>query len=152
MLMILLALLLSDADPCKETPTSLSRHQEKVCRSVRTKAAEAGIDPTLAVAIAYHETKFRPKVGAAGEIGPMQAMPKYWCPKKGRCDATAAGLKALAYYLNRYDTLRMSVTRYNGAGPGARAYADAVLALHRDIRSKTRSVLTFSLTKTTYPR
>ena len=152
MLMILLSLLISGSDPCEQTPTDLSLRQEKVCFLVSTKAAAAGIDPTLAVAIAYHETNFRHKVGAAGEIGPMQAMPKYWCPKRGKCDAIQAGLKALRYYLNRHDTLRMALTRYNGAGPGARRYAETVLALHKDIRNKTHFMLMFPLTRTTYPR
>lgn len=152
MLMILLSLLISGSEPCQQTPTPLSPRQETVCRQVSTKAAQAGIDPVLAVAVAYHETKFIPKVGAAGELGPLQAMPKYWCPKKGKCDPLQAGIKALGYYLRKHDTLRMALTRYNGAGPGARAYAETVLTIYAGLRNKTQFMLMFPLTKTTYPR
>jgi len=152
MLMILLTWLVSTAHPCDHTPTDLSNRQRRICAQVAKRAAKAKIDPVLAVAVAYHETKFAYKRGAAGEIGPLQAMPKYWCPQKKehRCDAVAAGLKALDFYLKHNKTLRKALTRYNGKGARARAYATAVLEVRQQIKNKTAVFSASALTNGMY--
>ena len=55
----------------------LSKEQRKNAELVATAAAKAGVDPTLAVAIAYQESRLNPNVGrgTSGEIGMMQVMP-----------------------------------------------------------------------------
>ena len=55
----------------------LSEEQRKNAILVATAAAKAGVDPTLAVAIAYQESRLNPNVGrgSSGEIGMMQIMP-----------------------------------------------------------------------------
>lgn len=143
MLLVILSIFLFHSDPCDHLPTNLSAKQHRVCRDVAEAASKRQLDPALAVAIGYHETKFRPKVGAAGEIGPLQAMPKYWCPKRGKCDPIDAGLDALEYYMTKHDTLLKALTRYNGAGPSARKYASTVSKIYRNTVAGSLLVLRF---------
>jgi hypothetical protein len=62
---------------------NLDAEQVEYAMKVRQAAEAAGVNPTLALSIAYHESKFRPNVkrGADGEVGLMQIKP-----------STAAGL------------------------------------------------------------
>jgi hypothetical protein len=62
---------------------NLDAEQIEYAMKVRQMADELGVNPTLALATAYHESKFRPNVkrGADGEVGLMQIKP-----------STAAGL------------------------------------------------------------
>jgi hypothetical protein len=62
---------------------NLDEEQIKYAMMVRQAAEAAGVNPTLALAIAYQEGKFRPNAprGADGEVGMMQIKP-----------TTAAGL------------------------------------------------------------
>jgi hypothetical protein len=55
----------------------LSEKQKENAVLVATAAANAGVDPTLAVAIAYQESRLNlnPARGSSGEIGMMQVMP-----------------------------------------------------------------------------
>jgi hypothetical protein len=55
---------------------NLSESQRKVAKLVAQKAREAGVDPELALALAYVENRFKPKgVSEKGAIGPMQILP-----------------------------------------------------------------------------
>jgi hypothetical protein len=55
---------------------NLSESQRKVALMIAEKAREAGVDPELALALAFVENRFRPKgVSPKGAIGPMQIMP-----------------------------------------------------------------------------
>ena len=62
---------------------NLDEEQIKYAMMVRQAAEAAGVNPTLALAIAYHEGRFRPNAprGEDGEVGMMQIKP-----------STAAGL------------------------------------------------------------
>ena len=55
----------------------LSEKQRENAVFVATAAANAGVDPRLAVAIAYQESRLNlnPARGSSGEIGMMQVMP-----------------------------------------------------------------------------
>jgi hypothetical protein len=63
--------------------SKLDAEQIEYAMKVRQAADDLGVNPTLALAVAYQESKFRPKVkrGADGEVGLMQIKP-----------TTAAGL------------------------------------------------------------
>lgn len=56
----------------------LSEEQAQVALEIARKAKEMGIDPKLAVTLAYRESGLNPKTkdGTSGEIGLMQVMPK----------------------------------------------------------------------------
>ena len=59
-----------------EILNQLTEEQAKIALEVARKAKEKGIDPRLAVALAFQESGFKPDaVGAAGEIGLMQVRP-----------------------------------------------------------------------------
>lgn len=96
----------------------------EVCVEVAWAAVGGGVDPSVAVGVAYHETRLRWLRGAGGEIGPLQIKPRYWCPdgKEEGCDALQAGVYALRYHLDRQPTLSSALAAYNG-GPKRHAYA-----------------------------
>lgn len=55
----------------------LTEAQAQYALEIAEKAEQMGIDPKLAVAVAYQESRFRPEaIGTSGEIGLMQVMPK----------------------------------------------------------------------------
>lgn len=55
---------------------NLTESQRKVAAMVAAKAREAGVDPELALALAWTENSFKPKgISEKGAIGPMQIMP-----------------------------------------------------------------------------
>lgn len=59
-----------------EILNQLTEEQAQIALEVARKAKEKGIDPRLAVALAFQESRFKPDaVGAAGEIGLMQVRP-----------------------------------------------------------------------------
>ena len=61
-----------------ELLNKLSEDQAQVALEIARKAKQMGIDPKLAVALAYRESGLNPntKNGTSGEIGLMQVMPK----------------------------------------------------------------------------
>jgi hypothetical protein len=61
-----------------ELLSKLSEDQAQVAIEIARKAKQMGIDPKLAVALAYRESGLNPntKNGTSGEIGLMQVMPK----------------------------------------------------------------------------
>lgn len=75
-----------------------------VCVDVAVKAKAAGVPVRLATRLAYRESRLRRgRVSPVGARGPLQAIPRYWCPA-GRlegCDLVQAGVNALRYYLRR---------------------------------------------------
>ena len=60
-----------------ELLNKLSEDQAQVALEIARKAKQMGIDPKLAVALAYRESRLNPstKNGTSGEIGLMQVMP-----------------------------------------------------------------------------
>lgn len=82
----------------------------------------------LALAVAAEETRFRHiRHKGSGAQGPMQVLPKYWCPKEGPCDYIEASFKALDHYVTSSPSERRALERYAGAGKRARDYAERVL-------------------------
>lgn len=64
------------------------------CRRIAIAARQQGVPPEIAVAVAYKETRFRPGlVGPGGELGPLQAKPRWWPAVRER--PLVAGLLAL---------------------------------------------------------
>jgi len=103
-----------------------------VCADVVVTAHSHGVDPRMAVAVAFYESRMRRGAeSGVGAVGPMQVIPRYWCPggRAEGCDLVAAGMRALAEYTTRYGT-EEGLARYNaGNRPGPRAweYARRVL-------------------------
>lgn len=99
-------------------PTTIPAERAVTCARVLDRAAELGVDTNLALAVAWHESRFnaqaRSKVGA---LGPIQVMPRWHCPgrrAKG-CDLVTAGLKLLKRLEAKYGRFK-GLAVYN-AGP-----------------------------------
>ena len=95
------------------------------CQLVAQRALKAGLDPVEIVAISWKESRHtRGLVGGAGEVGPLQAIPKYWARKRDK-DHITAGLRAWAYYRKKSATPQEAAGKYNGGGTSSR-YAQSV--------------------------
>lgn len=122
----------------EEPPTgqALDRAVE-VCQMVVDSADRADVEPALAVALAWHESRLQfGLTSPCGATGPMQVIARYWCADarggwevNGEhivegCDLVEAGVRALAYHLARRPVGGALI-----AYGGTRTYADRVLLL-----------------------
>ncbi len=102
------------------------------CVELGLEAAASGFDPMLMVSIAHTESRFNKRaVSKAGAVGIMQVLPKYFCPKKGKCDYTKAGLTAWERW-SKGRTKKEALCRYNSGrkcsdSKRARYYSRVVL-------------------------
>ena len=92
----------------------IGRQWVSVCLEVAERASLTTVRPSLAVAVAWHESRLRRDVvGALGEVGPMQVRPEMHCG--GHCsDPIGAGLVVLARYVDQHGEAR-GMCRYRGA-------------------------------------
>lgn len=77
----------------------------ETCYSVGAAMAARGISPELGIALSYTESRFnRRAVSSAGAVGPLQVIPKWFCPRRTRkgCDLIEAGADALVRYIAKY--------------------------------------------------
>ena len=109
-----------------------------ICTQVYNEAVQQSVDPFLAISVAYRETRFKNVVSNKGAQGPMGVIPKYHCPKQGKCDYIKAGVHALKRYmtLNKQDICK-SLAQYNRGNKGQckkgrseYKYAKSVLKLY----------------------
>lgn len=87
-----------------------------VCVSILDAAVEMSVPPNLAVAVAWHESKFNnAAVSKAGAHGAMQVLPKYWCPdgKLEGCALIKEGVRSLGVYLEKYKDKKEALCHYN---------------------------------------
>ena len=74
----------------------------KVCNRVAQKAISYGVDPALAIAVAFNESRFGKPTSSKGAKGPLGVIPKYHCPKAPqKCDYVDAGVLALKKFIDR---------------------------------------------------
>jgi len=99
----------------------LNKEQLQIADKIITKAQEAGVDPRLALSLAYVESGFKmDKVGDAGEIGVMQVKPAtakmLGVDLKNLHEADTnidTGLKYLKQGIDRYKDPQLGVVAYN---------------------------------------
>jgi len=121
-----------------------ARTQDRLetCFEVAINAEANGFDPVLLVSLTYEESRFhRGAVSQVGAQGPMQVMPKYFCPggKVRGCNLVAAGMRAFATYRRRYKTERDVLCHYAAGrvcNQRSRAYAYRVRRRARSIREQ----------------
>ena len=128
--------------------TNLDKFETRytTCLAVVAVAQIADVDPYLAVSVAWFESKFNPDaVSSAGAVGPLQVLPKYWCPERRLrgCNLLEAGARALQRYTRKY-ALREALCRYNAGGRGCKVqraakYADRVLRMQKRLRNFERA-------------
>lgn len=88
----------------------------RICNDVGIYARRRNIDPLLAIAISFHETRFTYVESEKGAKGPLGVIPKWHCPKdKGKkCDYIEAGMNAIDKVLEASpDDLCLSLAIYN---------------------------------------
>lgn len=87
-----------------------------VCEHVVEKAESLDMDPYIAAAIAWEESRFNAEaVSPEGAIGPMQVIPRWACPNRTRvgCDLVDAGVNAYLSWLKKYEKPREALCHYN---------------------------------------
>jgi len=113
----------SDFQACLFSAARLDKSVDRlerleVCLNVAREARKQHAPVHLAISLSFHESRFHPVVESdKGAVGPLQAIPRYWCPdgKREGCDVVAAGIRALLAFLDRYevDGLVQGIARYN---------------------------------------
>jgi len=96
-------------------PSSHRAEALEVCRAVADEAQAQGVDPALATALSFHESRLSwNATSRAGAVGPLQILPRW-----SSCDSTARGCQLwqgvahLAGWLKRTPTEREAIGRYN---------------------------------------
>lgn len=119
------------------------------CVELAAKAEDYGHDPLMVIAIGHTESRFKKRAkSGAGAVGMMQVLPKYYCPRSGRCDYTEAGLlawkkwKAITWK-GVPKTIRNALCGYNSGSHcaknhRARVYANVVLRKYRRLKAIIR--------------
>ena len=108
-------------------------HRVNTCLEVAQTAIAYKIDPYLALALAYHESRFdKNVVSPVGAVGPMQIMRRFIDCKE--CNDIEAGMIALRYWLDRSKTTCEAIGKYvvgnNGkCGP----YSKKVISLSKEL-------------------
>ena len=132
------AVLLSRLAPEKTTRSYVRVTSKKyearmsTCLAIAGEAEYHEVDVIFSLAIAWEESKFKEVIEShAGAVGPLQVLPKYWCPngKRKGCDLVEAGILAMKKLLAKYPEAE-AACHYNGGnicGRGAKAYAKRVL-------------------------
>ncbi len=110
-----------------------------VCEMVVWEAEAQGVDPTLVVALAFHESGLRRfVVSRVGAIGPLQVMPRYYpkdVPRNTR-GQIKAGVQILKLRLKKSRDVIRAVAMYNGGNkPGERSFrwARSVMRLSKKL-------------------
>ena len=87
----------------------------EICNNVAIAAAKRSHDPVLFIAISVTETGFTHTKSEKGARGPLGVIPKYHCPKKGKCDYINAGIDAFEKAKNyvKSDDLCQTLAVYN---------------------------------------
>ncbi len=123
-----------------------------ICKQVARTAISEGVDPVLAVAVAYHESRFRDipsnrgvaimrikgttrsSLSTAIEQGALQVKPKWHCPQRklNGCDTTLAGVRLLKGLVTKHgDNALRYYRRPYLSDPGYAARVDYRIRLIR---------------------
>jgi len=109
-------------------------HRVETCLEIVHESIKMDIDPHLAIALAYHESRLdKSVVSSAGAVGALQVIRKFIDCKN--CTDIQAGLIALRYWLDRSDNVCNALGRYivGTAGKCGKS-SRAIIALSRDLK------------------
>jgi len=124
-------------------------HRVETCAAVYQEAVRQGVDPDLAVSVAWLESRWyrNAKNAKSGALGPMQVLTKYWCPSKDGvwriheygtrkgCDLTKAGVRALKYYTSTRKSIKAALADYGHTKEDS-VYVEKTLELCRGAKKK----------------
>ena len=89
----------------------------QACISVGIEAEIQQAPTLVAIVMSWRESRFRMNAQSSVAIGPLQIIPKYWCPGGTAvgCDSVAGGIKALRRFIERSKGLGLehAICRYN---------------------------------------
>ena len=89
----------------------------QTCISVGVEAQIQEAPMLVAVVMAWRKSRFRMHAQSSVAIGPLQVIPKYWCPGSNPvgCDSVAGGITALRRFIERSKglVLEHAICRYN---------------------------------------
>ena len=111
------------------------------CIELAQLSATQNFDPLMVISIAHTESRFSKRaVSSAGAVGMMQVLPKYFCPKRGKCNYTQAGLRAWRAW-SKGRSREEALCRYNSGkpckkSPLARHYSRVVMRKHRELKKE----------------
>jgi len=74
----------------------------KICQAVVREARRQNTDPFLAIAVAFHESKFTNTKSPQNAQGPLGVMMRYHCDQKDKtlCDPITVGVQTLQKYID----------------------------------------------------
>ena len=102
-----------------EKAPDLSPGWHDVCVEIGTAAHDVGVDPAIAIAVGWRESRFdRYAVGRDSELGPMQAKAMH-CTQVP-CDWLRIGVEVLDRYIDDHG-IEGGLCRYKGAPAGCEA-------------------------------
>ena len=111
------------------------------CENVAIEADRSGMDPFVAVALSWEESRFTENAKSTeGAIGAMQVIPRYSpClkDKEDPCTIIKAGVIAYLKWLETYETPRLALCHYNNGNTchgSGRRYANRVLKKSEELR------------------
>ena len=109
-------------------------HRVDTCLEIARESIKMDIDPHLAIAIAYHESRLdKSVVSSAGAVGAMQVKRVFIDCKE--CTDIQAGLLALRYWLDRSSSVCDALGRYAvGTAGKCGKRSKMILALSRDLK------------------
>jgi soluble lytic murein transglycosylase-like protein len=117
-------------DLAQEAATNLNM-RTLTCMAVVGEARRSAVPVGVGRGVAWVESRFdMSAVGSSGELGPLQALPRYWC-RQDPCDTVQAGVGALKHYLKRSRTVEGALGRFNGAGKRSKHVRRAMRAVNR---------------------
>jgi len=103
------------------------RERVSVCAQLTIEAVAQGVDPSLAIAVSWGETRLT-RAEAPNPydcVGPLQIKYRYWCPNENGawsadradgtldgCDTLARGVFTLKYYTSRHKDVRRALCAY----------------------------------------
>lgn len=110
-------------------PVRDTAHSAEVCLDVATTAVLAGVDPALAVAVAWGESRLRDDVvSSVGAVGPVQVIRRYWCAEGW--EDTECGVWALVQLVDRYG-VRWGLCKYKRGNRAPRDCWEARAVMRR---------------------
>ena len=111
-----------------------------VCKQVAKEAKTQNVNHILAVALAYHESRFSYPTSKAGAKGPLGVLTHYHCQKEP-CNLIKAGIHALKKYLKRTNNTCDAIAQYNSTldanceqNTRATQYAHSVLDIYYELK------------------
>ncbi len=113
-----------------------SAHRVDTCQEVARYAMEYKIDPYIALALAYHESRFDKKVVSShGAVGAMQVKRRFIDCQ--HCSDIEAGMIALRYWMDRSKSTCLALGRYAMGNKGVCGRRSRmIIALARELECR----------------